>query len=95
MTVFFHSICKNKGTDQATCPHSQLYAFVCSIDSLMSLLSISNVSGFYLAHYANMPMQFTAMFHGCINGNFQVTKCYIFFIFAQKFDCGYTLKPPQ
>ena len=46
-------------------------------------------------HYANMPMQFTAMFHGCKNGNFQATKCYIFLIFAQNIDCGYTLEPPQ
>ena len=27
--------------------------------------------------------------------NFQMKKCYIFLIFAQNIDCGYTLEPPQ
>ena len=46
-------------------------------------------------HYENMPMQYTAIFLGCKNGNFQMKKCYIFLIFAQNIDCGYTLEPPQ
>ena len=33
-------------------------------------------------HYANAPMQYTAIFHGCKNGNLSVKKCYIFLIFA-------------
>ena len=41
-------------------------------------------------HYPNMPMQYTAIFHGCKNGNFQVKKKSIFLIFAQNIDCGYT-----
>ena len=36
-------------------------------------------------------MQFTAMFYGCENGNVQVIKCYIYLIFAQNIDFGYTL----
>ena len=46
-------------------------------------------------HYANMPMQNIAIFHGCKNGNFSVEKCDIFLTFAQNIDCGYTLGPPQ
>ena len=46
-------------------------------------------------HYANMSMQFTAIFHGCKNGNFQIKKCEIFLIFAQNIDHGYTLEPPR
>ena len=46
-------------------------------------------------HYANMPMQYTAIFHGCENDNFQVKNCDTFLIFAQNIDRGYTLEPPQ
>ena len=45
-------------------------------------------------HYANMSVQYTAIFHGCKTDNFQM-KCFdIFLIFAQNIDCGYTLEPP-
>ena len=37
-------------------------------------------------------MQYTAIFHGCKNVNFQMK---IFNIFAQNIDLGYTLEPPQ
>ena len=40
-------------------------------------------------------MQNTAIFHGCKNYNFQMIFFYIFLIFAQNIDCGYTLEPPQ
>ena len=46
-------------------------------------------------HYANTPMQYTAIFHGCKNVNFQMKKYNIFHIFAQNIDCGYTLEPPH
>ena len=52
---------------------------------------MSMIGHLYFKHCANMPMQYTAIFHGCKNGNFQVTKCYIFLIFAHNMDCGYTL----
>ena len=40
-------------------------------------------------HYENMSVQYTAIFHGCKNGNFQMKKCDIFLIFAQYIDRGY------
>ena len=43
-------------------------------------------------HYKNMPLQYTAIFQGCKNYNFQMKKCDIFLIFAQNIDCGYTLE---
>ena len=46
-------------------------------------------------HYANMSVQFTAIFHGCKNDNFQMKIFDIFLIFAPNIDCGYTLEPPQ
>ena len=46
-------------------------------------------------HYANMSVQYTAIFHGCKNNNFQMKNCDVFLIFAQNIDCGYTLEPPQ
>ena len=42
-------------------------------------------------HYANMPMQYTAIFHSCNNVNFQMKK----YNFSQNIDCGYTLEPPH
>ena len=48
---------------------------------------------FVAPHDANMPMQYTAIFHGCKNGNYYVQECYTFLIFAQNIDCGYTLDP--
>ena len=48
-----------------------------------------------LCHYANMSMQYTAIFHGCKNDNFQMKFFDIFLIFAQNIDCGYTLEPPH
>ena len=46
-------------------------------------------------HYETMPMQYTAIFQGCKNYNFQMKNCDIFIIFAQYIDRGYTLEPPQ
>ena len=46
-------------------------------------------------HYANMSVQYTTIFHGCKNDNFQMIFFYIFLIFAQNINCGYTLEPPQ
>ena len=42
-----------------------------------------------------MSVQYTEIFHGCKNDNFQMKFFYIFLIFAQNKDCGYTLEPPQ
>ena len=46
-------------------------------------------------HYANMSAQYTAIFHGCKNENFQMKIFDIFLIFAQNIDCRFTLEPPQ
>ena len=37
-------------------------------------------------HYANISMQYTVIFHGCENDNFQIKNCNIFDIFAQNID---------
>ena len=42
-----------------------------------------------------MPMQYTVIFHGCKNVNFQLKSFDYFQIFAQNIDRGYTLEPPQ
>ena len=40
--------------------------------------------------YANMPVQYAAIFKDCKNVNFQMKKNDIFlFFFAQNIDCGY------
>ena len=55
-------------------------------------------------HYENTPMQYTAIFHGCTNHNFQLKMFdhfhvqlkmlfYHFHVFAQNIDCGYMLEP--
>ena len=43
--------------------------------------------------YESTPMQYTAIFHGCKNDNFQLMFFLLFFhIIAQNIDCGYMLK---
>ena len=37
-----------------------------------------------LLHYENTPMQYTAIFHGLKNGNYQMKNCDTFLIFAKK-----------
>ena len=39
-----------------------------------------------------MSVQYTAIFHGCKNGNFHMKKCEIFLNFAQNIDRWYTLE---
>ena len=60
---------------------------------LPGLMSVSMT--FQLMHYANTPMQYTAIFHGCKNVHFQMIFLMFFLIFAQNIDCGYTLEPPH
>ena len=40
-------------------------------------------------HHENMPMQYTAIFHCCKNGKFQMKKCDFFLNFAPNIACGY------
>ena len=35
-------------------------------------------------HHANTPIQYTAIFHGCKNVNFQIKKIKYFFLFLLK-----------
>ena len=46
-------------------------------------------------HYENTPMQYTAILHRSVklNDKLQSKKKYIFLIFAQNIDRGYTLEP--
>ena len=46
-------------------------------------------------HYANMFVQYIAIFHDCKNDDFQMKMFDIFLSFAQNMDCGYMLEPPQ
>ena len=75
--------------------HSNAYVINCDFTTVkINILQISvYISG--LPHYENMPMQYTAIFHGCKNVHFEMKICNIFLIFAQNIDCGYTLEPPQ
>ena len=56
---------------------------------------VSDFNPIIIFYYANMPVQYTAIFHGYKNDYFQMKNCNIFLIFAQNIDCGYTLEPPQ
>ena len=46
-------------------------------------------------HYENMPIQIYRIFHLKKTENFQIKNSYIFHIFAQKIDCGYSLETPR
>ena len=52
-------------------------------------------NGHIACHYANRPMQYTAIFHGRKNVTFLMKNLIFFLIFAQNIDCGYMLEPPQ
>ena len=46
-------------------------------------------------HYENMPMLYTAIFHGCKTDNFQMKNCDVFLFLLYNIGCGYTLEPPH
>ena len=46
-------------------------------------------------YYANMSMQYTVIFHGCKNDNFQINFFYIFSYFCSKHRLWVHLEPPQ
>ena len=56
---------------------------LCGSATLFSLQSIY--------HYANIPMQYTAIFHGGKNDNFQMKNSDNFLMFCSNIDRGYTL----
>ena len=68
----------------------QYTAYAC-YRNVFSLICYSNS----ILHYEKTPVQYTAIFHGCKNDNFQMKNCDVFLIFAQNIDCGYTLELPQ
>ena len=69
---------------------------VCALMTvLFYLATVTHKSNPDENHYANMSVQYTAIFHGCKNDNFQKKFFDIFLIFAQNIDCGYTLEPPH
>ena len=61
----------------------------------MITLGPAHIDRSSMKQYDNMPMQYTAIFHGCKNHNFQLKNCNIFLIFVQNIDHVYTLEPPQ
>ena len=70
----------------------RFYATDIAVDDQVDRLVIAVTSS---DHYANMSVQYTAIFHSCKNDNFQTKIFDIFLIFAQNMDCGYTLESPQ
>ena len=45
-------------------------------------------------HYDNASMQYSAIFHGSKNDDFQMKNCDISLIFGQTINCGYKLESP-
>ena len=64
-------------------------------NGFVQLIRIGKSFQLIWVHYAKMSVQYTAIFHGCKNDNFQMKIFDFFLIFAQNIDCGYTLEPPQ
>ena len=58
---------------------------------LIKFITYLNSLSHYIAlHY--MPIQYTAILHGCKNGNFQMKNCDFFsYHFAVNIDSGYSL----
>ena len=78
-----------------------LYPNSCYIDACYNEIECLENCSFQFSvhhsyfHYTNMSVQYTAIFHGCKNCNFQMKYFDIFLIFPQNIDRGYTLEPPQ
>ena len=70
---------------------TQIHSIICSLKCVMHCNALPFVGN----HYANMSVQYSAIFHCCKNDNFQMKSFDIFLIFAQTIDCGYTLEPPH
>ena len=63
--------------------------------NLSSSVTQSEKSGIQGKQYENMPMQYAEIFFYCKNWKIHKKIFYIFLIFAQNMDCGYTLEPPR
>ena len=72
-------------------PIKQFFCGLCpkqySMPCLLERHMLSHTREKPLSHYANMSVQYTAIFHGCKNDNFQMKFFDIFLIFAQNIDC--------
>ena len=55
-----------------------------SYDRCNFSVAIYIIAGAYFDHYANMSVQYTAIFHGCKKGNFQMKIVNFFFLFYLK-----------
>ena len=55
------------------------FAFVVSFLCLRMMLSVSKLAACRIisVYYANTPIKYTAIFHGCKNDNFQMKNCEI------------------
>ena len=51
---------------------------------LVDIMGVDEIEVQKIAHYANMSVQYTAIFHGCKNDNFQMKFFLIFFLFLLK-----------
>ena len=85
------------GNLQDRFPHDEAHIWREAFSFVFQLLTVwylrdSQGSLSDVTHYDNIPMQYTAIFNGCKNGNFQIV---IFFLFLHKTYCRYILKPPQ
>ena len=81
-----------KSFDSVSFRYALIQQLIKGIDMVFTGLSVPLL---FTLHYANTPLQYTAIFYGCKNVHFQMNFFNIFLIFAQNIDCGYTLEPPQ
>ena len=68
---------------------------IISIKRVLSKINIQFIASKASLHYENIPMQYTEILCALKIGNFQLKFFYIFLIFAQNIDCGYTLELPR
>ena len=81
---------QNPGMNKYIYPIINGYVFLFLLNDFHIILC--NVFYLKYVHYANTPMQYTAIFHGCKNVHFQMKIFNIFLIFAQNIDCGYFIE---
>ena len=53
---------------------------------------ISVISSLHIT-FNNIPIQYTAILHGCEKDNIPMKNCDIFLMFAQNIDLWYTFEP--
>ena len=85
--------CKNSSVIDYVIMSAELFPCVHSFEELEFDPLLSDIHC-PVAHNENTPMQYTEIFYGRKNDNFQMKIFDIFLIFAQNIDCGFTLEPP-